>query len=312
MGDITKEIRHQRIICISGASGFLGNAAIHKFARSGYKVVALSRPTSKFIPWDHDDAVVQINGTVDDWISVIKEEKPAHVISFDWSGVSRESRDDSLQQESNVDRVSRLAEVSKSVGAKSFMALGSQAEIKPSIHTISESEADEPQSLYGVAKITTRQQIQSILAESETRFIWGRVFTVYGPGDIRDSLITQLIKKLRSNENFDISNPNGLWSFLYIDDFTEAIYALHKDIRISGIVNIGNPKSSKIGEVVDHIAASLGKSRNVTKSVSTDPKAMDLTWIPDTSTLTGLDWSPKISLNTGLENTIRWWEQNSK
>jgi len=301
-----------KTVCITGASGFLGRATVTKFAARGFKVLALTRPTSDPLKFDLRDQVTEIRGSIDEWVSIIEKENPISVLSYDWAGVEGELRRDRLLQEINIARVCRLAKAAKSVGVKNFITFGSQAEIDPSSLPILESAIDAPQSNYGVAKIAARKEIQSILGDSETRFLWGRVFTVYGPGDTRETLITQLIRKLIIGEDFEIIQSFKKWSFLFLDDFTEAIYALHEHQSVSGVINIGNPTISTIGEAADLIGEILEKSQHISKSHATNSTVSDLTWIPDIPTLLRLSWSPKVSLNVGLENTADWWKQLPK
>ena len=298
-----------RTICIAGASGFLGRAAVEKFSRHGYKVIALIRPTSKSIIPGVNSEVKQIRGTIQDWVAAIAAEKPSSVLSFDWSGVERELRNDLVLQESNIDRVSRLAAAAVLAGATNFVSFGSQAEVRPSKHPILESALDDPQSAYGSAKIAARNRIAILLEGTDTRFTWGRIFTIYGPGDARESLITQLIKSLLQNESFAISEPSKRWSFLEINDFADAIYVLNENPQPSGIINIGNSNFSTIGEVADKIGKVLGLPRNILKSDDKAPESSQLSWIPDTSTLSSLSWAPRVPLDAGLENTVRWWKQ---
>lgn len=304
--------KSSKVICITGASGFLGNAVAFKFARSGYRVLALSRVSSLTPACATHNNVTNIQGSVDDWIFAIEREKPISVFSFDWAGVERESRDDEILQESNIERVTRLAGAAKSAGSKTFMSFGSQAEIRPSLDAILESANDDPQSSYGAAKIATRKQIKIELQGSETRFLWGRIFTVYGPGDTRDSLITQIIRTLSINGQYVVNDPLKKWSFLEIEDFEEAIYRLHEAGHVAGIVNIGNPTPSTIGDVVDCLGEIFDQPQKVIKRNPTDPLASLFSWIPDTSTLSNLDWIPKVWLGAGLKETVLWWRQLPK
>ena len=305
------DLKVNRTICVAGASGFLGQATVEEFSRRGFKVIALTRPTSRTLESLPSGSVTQIRGTVDDWVRAIETERPISIFSFDWNGVTSGSRDDRLLQESNLDRVGRLAQAASSFGVKNFISLGSQAEVRPSIAPILENAVDDPQNFYGTAKVNTRKQIQGILEGCETRFIWGRIFTIYGPGDTRNSLITQLIKSLLKNETFTVSEPSKMWSFLEVSDFLEALYLLHESSNISGIVNIGNPIPTTIGEVSEEIGRRFGLVQNVLKLEKEIEVGTQITWIPDTHTLSGLSWRPKIQLSEGLENTIGWWKQFS-
>ena len=301
-----------KTVCITGANGFLGGATARALAKKGYKVIALSRTGSTSNSLNKNEDILQVSGTVEDWVKVIAEEKPSSVLSFDWSGVGREHRDDPFQQKQNISRIIRLAEAAKSVRAQSFLALGSQAEVAPQGHPITEFETDAPQTFYGAAKVTARKGVQSLLSGSETRFIWGRVFTVYGPGDTRESFITRIIKSLLADENFYVANPNGFWSFLYIEDFVNALETLIGHAEVAGIKNIGNPVATKIADVAELIAGSLGKSGKIGKPFAMDSDAKDLTWIPETPSLSNLGWKAKAPLDSGLEETIKWWKGELK
>jgi len=296
-------------ICVAGASGFLGQAIVREFSKRGYKVIALTRSNSNVLTKNTSGAIVQIRGTIQDWVSAIELEKPKTIISVDWTGVARELREDNSLQESNINRVGLLAQAAKSSMAANFFAFGSQAEVSPSTQAILESAVDDPQNSYGRAKISTRKLLQKIFEGSDTRLIWGRIFTIYGPGDKRDSLITQQIKSLLANQIFTIENPSKRWSFLEIDDFADAIYTLHENSHARGIINIGNPESVSIATVSDQIAKLLGLSNMVLKVNQQNPNFSQLSWIPHTSTLSNLRWVPKTPLELGLENTLSWWKQ---
>ena len=299
----------ENLICVAGASGFLGQAIVKEFSKRGFKVIALTRSNSKLLDKKAFGAIVQIRGAIEDWVSAIELEKPKTIISVDWTGVARELREDEILQESNINRVGLLAQAAKSSMAENFIAFGSQAEVSPSIQSILESAVDDPQNSYGGAKVSTRKLVQKILEGGDTRFIWGRIFTIYGPGDKRDSLITQQIKSLLANQTFTIENPSKKWSFLAIDDFAEALYTLHENSMARGVINIGNPESVTIGSVSDQISNLLGLPNMVLKLNQQNPNSPQLSWIPDTSTLSNLRWAPKIPLELGLENTLNWWKQ---
>lgn len=298
-------------ICVAGANGFLGKAIVGEFVRRGFKVIALTRENCDPLETGNQGNIFQIRGTIHDWVAVIKSEEPRSVISVDWAGVAKESRDDLLLQQSNIERVSLLAQAAKDSGVQNFIAFGSQAEVGPSENLILESARDEPQNSYGDAKIETRKQVQSILEEGGTRFIWGRVFTIYGPGDVRESVVSELIKSLLANQTFTLKFPLKKWSFLAIQDFVEAVYILHESLHTSGVINIGHPEHQTIETIADQLSEIYGLPNKILKSNLKNPDYSHLTWIPETSTLSKLSWSPKIPLNLGLANTLRWWEQIS-
>ena len=303
------EPEHNRTICIAGASGFLGKATMDAFTKRGFNVIALTRLESKSIVRLHNEQVEEFKGTVDDWIEVIQNRNPQTVFSFDWEGVESGSRNDQALQNSNVIRIGQLAEASRLSGVANFISFGSQAEVQPSTDPILETVEDNPQSFYGEAKVKARNEIMDLLSGSKTRFLWGRIFTIYGPGDSRDSLVTQLVNAMLRNENFTLKQPNKKWSFLEVTDYLEAILLLHGDSTTAGIVNIGNPDSTKIGELAEEIATKFGTPQNIEKLQDLEDLENQMSWIPDTSALSRLSWKPQVELGVGIENVIRWWKQ---
>jgi dTDP-6-deoxy-L-talose 4-dehydrogenase (NAD+) len=230
----------QKLVCVSGSTGFLGRAIVLKLNKHGYRVLALSRQSLGNQFPKVTSEINYVSGTIDDWEEAIGHFKPDVIISCDWEGVGQEFRNEPLQ-DLNFERITRLGKIAVQVKAKIFLSFGSQAEIAPSTESIDESVLESPQNFYGLAKIEALKTLNLIAANSVTKIIWGRIFTIYGPGDTRKSIVTEGIRKAILGEEFVIAKPNLKWSFLYIDDFTDAILKILENEDLPGIINIGNP-----------------------------------------------------------------------
>jgi dTDP-6-deoxy-L-talose 4-dehydrogenase (NAD+) len=290
-------------VCVTGASGFLGRAIVNKLANSGYQVLALSRDNSLKTS---DSRIEHISGNIEKWEHAIAMHLPQFVISCDWTGVSRDSRDDQAQED-NLVRVLRIARQALNVNAKAFLTFGSQAEVAPSQEEISEGIQDDPQNTYGEVKIRLRKQLEKLTSGTKTRFIWGRVFTIYGPGDRRDSIITDCINSAFQEKSVSIRNPQVKWSFLYVDDFTEAIVDILENDAVSGTINIGNPSGEALENVGKIISALLLDVPNESSYSNENSNIKSITWIPNVQTLSNIGWKPLICLPDGLAKTVEWW-----
>ena len=298
-------IDDQPLVCVTGASGFLGRAIVQKIAESGDQVLALSREKI-------DDSeklrinTTYISGSVEDWIQAIEDSRPKVFISCDWAGVNRSERSN-YQQIDNSKRIAILGKVARNIGAETFLAFGSQAEVEPSLNPISECASDSAQNEYGTAKILTREYLSEIFYSGPTRFIWGRVFTVYGPGDTRESLITESIKSRLIHQEIRIANQEKHWSFLYVDDFLAAVILILKNKNVSGIVNIGNSDFTEIGKVAEMISNLPNQIRLINNATAENSTLLEPSWIPETTTLSELYWRPRVDLSSGLLKTYLWW-----
>ena len=296
----------QKLVCVSGSTGFLGRAIVLKLNKHGYRVLALSRQSVENQFPKITSAIYYASGTIDHWEEAIDRFKPDVIISCDWEGVGQEFRNEPLQ-DLNCERITRLGKMAVQVKAKIFLSFGSQAEIAPATESIDESVLESPQNFYGLAKIKALKTLNLIAVNSVTKIIWGRIFTIYGPGDTRKSIVTEGIRKAISGEEFVIEKPNLKWSFLYIDDFTDAILKILEKEDLSGVINIGNPVATNLGLVNEEILKSLDTEpsyKNVAQKANLDSA---LTWIPKTEILFNLGWHPQTTFHEGISKTVDWW-----
>jgi UDP-glucose 4-epimerase len=301
-----KTSKEKELVCITGASGFLGKALVNKFLNSGYRVLALSRTKSLSTLNFQENHIDHIYGDIEVWEDAITKYRPDFVISCDWQGVERLERDNS-HQATNIDRIVRIGRSALNAEVRGILVFGSQAEVEPSTSLILEKSAEKPQNEYARAKILLHEQLNSLVKDSQTNLIWGRIFTIYGPGDHRDSVVTQGIKKLSAGESFTIQKPNLKWSFLYIDDFTLAVETIIQQKNLRGVVNIGNPLGEELRSLKDALAHVFdlpivdGSFQREEESIT------QKTWIPKVETLSKLGWEPQTPLKEGIFRTVMWW-----
>jgi nucleoside-diphosphate-sugar epimerase len=299
------------LVCVTGANGFLGSSIVNKLQNGGFSVLALARNDFRLHSHINIQNVKKISGSLTDWTNAIREMRPQIVISCDWSGVSKATRNDSKQFENSV-RISALAKSALSAGTRTFFALGSQDEVPPETHEISEQAPERPQTEYGRAKIRTRENLEEIFGRSQTNFIWGRVFTIYGPLDTRQTLITECIRKKLRNEDFLVRSPETLSSFLFIEDFTEAIMQILKTSTKSETINIGSDRPIKVSSIVKVIQELDLQSHWIDLDESIERPFLQPTWIPNIEKLRLMGWSGESNLINGISATIEWWKTKLK
>ena len=140
-----------------------------------------------------------------------------------------------------------------------------------------------------------------------------RIFNTYGPrmnpndGRVVSNFIMQALKE----ESITIyGDGKQTRSFCYVDDLIDAVIALmNSDHTIAGPVNIGNPDEFTILNLAKKI---LEKTRSKSKLVyrslpEDDPRQRK----PDISKAKSLlNWFPKISLDEGLNHTIKFFSDS--
>ncbi|MBS0615395.1 MAG: SDR family oxidoreductase [Verrucomicrobia bacterium] len=140
----------------------------------------------------------------------------------------------------------------------------------------------------------------------------GRIFNTYGPnmhpsdGRVVSNFIVQA---LRGDPITIYGDGTQTRSFCYVDDLVEAIVrfmALPDDFP--GPMNLGNPGEFQMKELADLVLKLTGSSSKIVFKPlpQDDPKQRR----PDISLAKQkLGWTPKVSLEEGLKETIRYFEK---
>ncbi len=169
-------------------------------------------------------------------------------------------------------------------------------------------ELDEkypPPSVYATSKLSGELMAKTILDGTDTIIQIPRFFTVYGPFGRPDMSILRFIHWIYSSTEILLyGDGNQKRSFTYIDDVIQGLHQL-KESDDSGVYNIGSNNTESLNNVISYIENIL----NMNAKIDYKPRAfkdVDVV-IPDLSKMKNLNWSPKIDIKNGIENTINWY-----
>lgn len=138
-----------------------------------------------------------------------------------------------------------------------------------------------------------------------------RIFNTYGPRmDPNDGrVVSNFIVQALQNQDITIyGKGQQTRSFQYVDDLVEGMIRLMASPdHFIGPVNVGNPNEFTILELAEKVIQLTGsKSKLIYKPLPSDDPMMRQ---PDiTIAKKELDWSPKIQLEEGLIETIKFFE----
>ncbi|MDI6801739.1 MAG: GDP-mannose 4,6-dehydratase [Thermodesulfovibrionales bacterium] len=136
-----------------------------------------------------------------------------------------------------------------------------------------------------------------------------RYFTVYGPAGRPDMSIFKFIK------NIDMDRPIPVFGdgrqkrdFTYIDDIAEGTIRCLKPVGYR-IFNLGNDNPVELMYVINLIEKQMGKKAKI-QWLPLHPADITATWADIDSSKELLGWSPKTSIEKGIEETIKWYMAN--
>lgn len=138
-----------------------------------------------------------------------------------------------------------------------------------------------------------------------------RIFNTYGPRMLQNDgrvVSNFVVQALRGEEITIYGDGKQTRSFQYIDDLIDGlIRMMHTDRRVTGPINIGNPKEFTIRELAEKIIRLTGSDSRLTFKPlpGDDPKQRK----PDIGlAVEQLGWYPKVELEEGLLYMIDYFK----
>ena len=291
-------------VVVTGSSGFLGSWIARVLAER-HNVTALVRPSSDTYRLQGIDGLRIERRESTDWATFISAAKPDALILADWWGVGNQDRNDERQTD-NIERMERLAVAARDAGVGLVIGVGSQAELGPVSNRITEDLPDNPTTKYGAAKVAARKAVQHVVEGSTTRFAWLRIFSTYGPSDTDTWLIPQLIDTLTKGEVMDLTKGEQEWSYLHAFDLARAFEAVIENPSMSGVINVGNPKTIVLKDAIHIIAGKLGANHLLGFGNMDYRPDQVMKLEPACESLTDIGWKPVVSFENGIAQTIQW------
>mgnify|MGYP001424240079 CR=1 FL=1 len=140
-----------------------------------------------------------------------------------------------------------------------------------------------------------------------------RLFTPYGPKDHEYRLIQSSVIKIIKDEYPILRNPNSMRDYIYVEDVIDVlIKIIFSNQNHDKIIEIGssNPISTKT--IIEKIYAIMDVNKEIKSNESSDEEQI-LYMKADLSVAKEyLDWAPKINLDEGIYNTVKWIKENYK
>ena len=223
---------------------------------------------------------------------------------------------ENLQIQCNLMDAAHVAKVEK------FVFLGSSC-IYPKFATqplneksLLTGELEESNSAYAIAKIAGIELIKSYRKQFGHNWISLMPTNLYGPYDNFDlensHVLPALIRKFIDAKNTKLETVT-LWGsgtplrdFMHVDDLSEAVIFCSEKFNENEHINIGSGQEISINNLAVLISNIVG----FTGKIEWDKSRLDGTprKVLDVSKLEAYGWTPKISLENGIRDTVNWYQ----
>jgi len=170
-----------------------------------------------------------------------------------------------------------------------------------------QGNAYDPRWSYSTSKLSVEHIFVAVEREYGVPVGIARLFNIYGPRQIGSGAIHEFVKKSIINKPLTIFDDGlQIRAWCYIDDCISGLRIIAE--KGSGIYNIGSPSESLTSISLAELVVKLAKSKSklqFKKLLHSDVRIR----VPNIKKLSNLNYSPKVRLEEGLLNTIKWYKQ---
>lgn len=298
-------------VIITGGTSFIGVHLIQEYLNHDWNVIAIVRPNSKNLsrlPKDKRLEIIEEDiKNLKDILPILKDKEINVFYHLAWEGVRAPFRDDESLQYENYQCAINAMRIAKELGCKTFIGAGSQAEYGKCIGEIDENYITKPLTQYGKYKLKAYEELSRLAQVLDIRFIWTRIFSVYGIYDYNGTLVMTVLDKMKKNEEIPLTQCIQQWDYIYVEDAARAMYLLAQKSHTFGIYNIASGKSRELKEFVLEM-------KQLTNSIS-ELKFGELpyneegivSFKPIVNKLeSDLEWKCEFEFKDGIEKIIRY------
>ena len=311
-------MHNQKRILVTGGAGFLGSHLCERLVENGNNVLCLDnfftgtkrnishllgKPNFELI---RHDLVQPVLIETD---AIYNLACPASPIHYQYNPVKT--------VKTSVMGAIHMLGLAKRVKAKILQASTSEIYGNPTVHPQSETYLGNvntigPRSCYDEGKRCAETLFFDYHRQNQVNIRVVRIFNTYGPrmhpNDGR--VVSNFIVQALMNKDITVfGDGSQTRSFCYVNDMIEGIVRMMEGSdAFIGPVNLGNPKEVSVLELAEKIINLTGtKSKIVFQPLPQDDPVQRQ---PDIQLAKEkLNWKPSIQLESGLKNTIDYFDQ---
>lgn len=295
-------------IVVTGATSFIGVHLIEKLLDGETKIIAIVRPNSPNItrlPAHEDLEIVELEIQE---MKLIGNKISGEIDAFyhlAWEGARAPYRDDKELQEKNYFGAIDAMKAALALKVKVFVGSGSQAEYGKFNGKVNEEYPCNPITEYGKAKYEAYCNLSKIAEENHIKFIWTRIFSVYGKYDFSGTLVMSSIDKMRRHENMQMTECIQNWDFVFVEDVAEALVRFIMVDCESGVYNVASGIAKPLKDFVEELKSILESRSGIEYGKIPYAKEGPVSFEPEVIKMeSALQWKANTSFRDGIKKIL--------
>tara|TARA_Y100001960_G_C14741783_1_gene863409 strand:+ start:1121 stop:2077 length:957 start_codon:yes stop_codon:yes gene_type:complete len=309
---------------VTGVAGFVGQKTAQLLLRDGFNVVGIDNLNEYYDIRLKEYRLSQLTGKngfkfinidiedIDKLNEIMIDYKFQGVINLAArAGVRYSLENPNIYVSTNIQGSLNILEISRKLGIEKFVLASTSSIYAGEEMPFSEKlSVNSPISPYAATKKAAELMAYSFHSVYGIDVSVVRYFTVYGPAGRPDMSIFRFIKWIDEGLNIQLyGDGTQARDFTYIDDIAEGTVKALKKLDYE-IINLGGGRDPvSLLKIIKMIEKRLNKKGNF--EYESFPKTdIKETWADIKKAKKLIDWTPKITLEEGLDRTIDWYLKN--
>ena len=264
------------MIVVTGSNGFIGSNLIKGLNKEGYKdIIAVDDHSNPELKENIAHCDIQEYVEIDEFLRDVQQNKidgsDLRAIFHQGACSNTMEWDAEYLYKNNLLYSKELLNLSKQSNTPLIYA--SSASVYGSGKVFEESlENEDPINLYAYSKFKFDQLVRQELNQNHTQIVGLRYFNIYGPQENHKgnmaSVAYHLHNQLKSNNKIKLFEGSDGFDdgeqrrdFIYVEDVVKVNLWFLKNIKISGIFNVGTGKSQTFNDVANAVIDWNGKGK---------------------------------------------------
>jgi dTDP-glucose 4,6-dehydratase len=310
-------------LLITGGAGFIGSNFIHYWLKnnSSDEILNLDKLTyagnlDNLKDIENNDNYSFVKGDICDRVLVKSLMKDIDVVVHlaAESHVDRSIQDSEDFIRTNVEGTRVLLDEAKYAGVSRFHHVSTD-EVFGALSfqdaPFNENTPYDPRSPYSASKAASDHLVRAYFYTHNLPVTISNCSNNYGPYQYPEKLIPLFLTNLIKGKKIPVyGKGNNIRDWIHVDDHSRGLEAIIKKGKIGETYLLGGNSEFSNLEITKKIIKIMNTDDSVIEYVK-DRAGHDLRYAIDYSKAKcELNWEPKISLEEGLKNTVKWYKKN--
>lgn len=311
-------------ILIIGSNSFSASNFINNQLNEGYEVFAASRSAeidNVFLPYKNNKNIenihfykLDINHNIEDIIMLIKKERISQIINFAAQSMVGQSWDtpEHWYMTNTVSTINFHNKLKDLDFLDKYVHISTPEVYGTCEGLIKEHTNYNPSTPYATSRAAADMSLKNFYDTYKFPVLFTRAANVYGEHQQLYRIITKAIISFLTNTKLPLhGGGHSIRSFIHMDDVSNATNKILNNGKIGDIYHISTKENISIRALVEMIALQLNVNFEDSVEITEDRKGKDSAYLLDSTKLREtLDWKDTITLEEGIQRTIKWVNDN--